>query len=402
MVSANASPLTPPGGGEAGGPNVHVGALAVALARRGHEVTIHTRRDDLGAPDSVPYAHGVTIEHVRAGPARPVTRGELLPYLPEFAERLAGRWSCRPPDVIHAHSWLSGLAALDAFQEGGVPVVQTFHGLVGAGHGHQRHAGMNASERSLIEAQVGLAASAVIATCTDEVGELGTYGVPADTIHVVPNGVDLGLFRTEGPIAERGDRPRVLTIGRLVPRTGVETVIEALCHVPDAELVVAGGPGRTDMEHEPGLLRLRRLAMDRGVAKRVRFAGRVRHEDLPALIRSADAVVSVPSHMPSGLVALEAMACGVPVVVSAVGGHLDTVVDGMTGLHVPPGVPGATAGRLRKLFGDPRLGSALGSAAARRTRERYGWGRIAAETETVYNRVVDGAAPALAADVARP
>src|SRR4051794_34313411 len=114
MVSANASPLTPPGDGDAGGQNVQVGALAVALAHRGHEVTVHTRRDDLDSPDSVPYAPGVTVEHVRAGPALPIARDELLPYLPEFAERLAGHRNTRPPDVVHAHFCLSGLVALDA------------------------------------------------------------------------------------------------------------------------------------------------------------------------------------------------------------------------------------------------------------------------------------------------
>src|SRR4051812_19485109 len=102
MVSAHASPLIPPGGDDTGGQNVHLGALAVALARRGHQVTVHTRRDDVGSPDSVPYARGVTVEHVRAGPARPIGRHELPPHMPEFAERLAERLLSRPPDVVHA------------------------------------------------------------------------------------------------------------------------------------------------------------------------------------------------------------------------------------------------------------------------------------------------------------
>jgi glycosyltransferase involved in cell wall biosynthesis len=123
---------------------------------------------------------------------------------------------------------------------------------------------------------------------------------------------------------------------------------------------------------------------------------------MPALIRSADVVVSVPWYEPFGITAIEAMACGVPVVVSAVGGHLDTVVDGVTGLHVPPRVPSALAGRLRRLLTDPRLGASLGATAARRARERYNWSRIAAETEAVYNRVIDGRAETMVmADGAR-
>jgi glycosyltransferase involved in cell wall biosynthesis len=389
MISEHASPLASLGGTDAGGQNVHVGALAVALARRGHEVTVHTRRDDAGLPDCVPYACGVTVEHVRAGPARSVAKDELLPYMGEFAERLAQRWRSRPPDIVHAHFWMSGLAALGGVRDQSIPVVQTFHALGSVKRRYQRDADTSPPERLRLEAQVGRDATAVIATCADEAGELGAYGIPSEAIHVVPCGVDLEHFRAGGPIAERGDRPRILTIGRLVPRKGMETVIEALCHIPDAELVVVGGPGLPDLERDPEVLRLRRLAMDRGVDKRVVFAGRVRHEDIPPLIRSADVIVSVPWYEPFGIAPVEAMACGVPVVVSAVGGHLDTVIDGVTGLHVPPRVPSALAGRLRRLLTDPRLGPALGSAAATRVRERYGWGRIAAETEAVYNRVID-------------
>ena len=396
MISERASPLALPGGIGVGGQNVHVGALATALARRGHVVTLHTRRDDAGLPDSVPYADGVTIEHIRAGPARPIAKDELLPYMAEFGERLAQRWSSRPPDIVHAHSWLSGLAALGGVRDMDVPVVQTFHSLGSVKRRFQRDVDTSPPERLRLEAQVALGVSAIIATCTDEAGELGAYGVPPDAVQVVPCGVDTGRFRPGGPVAKRGDRPRVLTAGRLVPHAGVATVIEALCHVPDAELVVVGGPGRTELERDPEVLRLRRLAMDRGVAKRVVFTGNVRHEDMPALIRSADVVVSVPRYEPFGLTPLEAMACGVPVVVSAVGGHLDTVVDGVTGLHVPPRLPSALAGRLRTLLTDPRLGPTLGSAAAARMRERYDWSRIAAETETVYNRLIDGEADQVA------
>jgi D-inositol-3-phosphate glycosyltransferase len=388
MISEHASPLAALGGADAGGQNVHVGALAVALAQRGHEITVFTRRDDVARPDSVPFARGVTVEHVRAGPSRPVAKDELLPYMAEFAARLAERWLARPPDIAHAHFWMSGLAALGGARDLGIPVVQTFHALGEVKRRHQRDADTSPPERTRLEAQVGRGAAAVIATCTDEVGELGRYGIGLGAVHVVPCGVDIERFRADGPVARRGDRPRVLTIGRLVPRKGVDTVIEALCHVPDTELVVAGGPDRADLDRDPEAGRLRRLARDRGVAGRVVFAGRVPHEEIPALIRSADVVVSVPWYEPFGIVPIEAMACGVPVVASAVGGHLDTVVDGVTGLHVPPRVPGALAGRLRRLLTDPRLGRSLGAAAAARARDRYPWSRIAAETETVYHRVI--------------
>jgi D-inositol-3-phosphate glycosyltransferase len=388
LVSDHASPLAASG---PGGQQVHVAALATALAGRGHEVTVHTRRDDVALPDSVPYARGVTVEHVRAGPARPVPTDELLPYVPEFAAELRRRWAARPPDVVHAHFWTSGLAALGGVGDLDVPVVQTFHALGSVRRRHQGEADTSPPERLRLETQIGWDVAGTIATCDDEARELGAYGIPPESVHVVPCGVDIGRFRPGGPSAARGDRPRLVTIGRLVPRKGVDTVVEALCHVPDAELVVVGGPGRTDLDRDPDALRLRRLAAARGVDKRVLFTGRVRHEDLPALIRSADVVVAVPWYAPFGIATIEAMACGVPVVVSAVGGHLDTVVDGVTGLHVPPRVPpGTLAGRLRRLLADPRLGPSLGAAGAARVRERYPWSRIAAETEAVYTQVIGG------------
>jgi glycosyltransferase involved in cell wall biosynthesis len=390
MISEHASPLAPPGGIDAGGQNVHIGGLATALARRGHEVTVHTRRDDVGLPGSVAYAPGVTVEHVRAGPARVVGKDQLLPYMAEFAEQLARRWASAPPDVIHAHFWMSGLAALGGVRGQDIPVVQTFHALGSVKRAHQPDTDTSPPERTRFEAQVGRDAAAVIATCADEARELAAYGIPPGSVHVVPCGVDTERFRPAGPVAERGDRPRVLTIGRLVPRKGLDTVIEALCHVPDAELVVAGGPPRAGLDRDPEVLRLRRLAQARGVASRVLFTGRVAREELPALIRSADVVVSVPWYEPFGIAVVEAMACGVPVVVSAVGGHLDTVADGVTGLHVPPHVPGALAGRLRRLFADPRLGPSLGATAAARIHERHAWSRIAAETEAVYRQIIDG------------
>lgn len=389
MVSEHASPLATLGGADAGGQNVHVGALAVALAERGHQVVVHTRRDDADLSDSVPFAPGVTVEHVPAGPARPVPKDELLPYMTEFAAHLSRRWLTRPPGIVHAHFWMSGLAALKAGREHGVPVVQTFHALGSVKRRHQKEADTSPPSRIRMEGRVGREATAVIATCTDEVRELGAYGVPPDRVFVVPCGVDTEVFRPEGPVAERhGDRRRILTIGRLVPRKGVDTLIKALRDVPDAELLVAGGPDRATLDQDPEGRRLMSLAEEQGVADRVVFRGQVAHEEIPALIRSADVVVSVPWYEPFGIVPIEAMACGVPVIASAVGGHLDTVVDGVTGLQVPPRRPDALAERLRRLLGDPEYRRSLGTAAAEHAHGRYPWHRIAAETEAVYERVI--------------
>ncbi|MEU7910015.1 glycosyltransferase [Microbispora bryophytorum] len=390
LVSEHASPLATLGGVDAGGQNVHVAALALALAERGNEVVVHTRRTSPGQPDTVPMAPGVTVEHVPAGPAEPLPKDELLPHMPEFGEHLARRWKAEPPDVAHAHFWMSGLATLTAAEPLRIPVVQTFHALGTVKRRWQGEADTSPPSRLAIERDIGRRAVAVIATCSDEVCELVAMGVPRDRIAVVPCGVDLGLFHPDGPAAPRGDRLRVLSIGRMVPRKGVDTVVRAMRQVPGAELVIAGG----DPGDEEGT-RLRTLADGLGLGDRVRLVGSVSRAEVPALMRSADVLVTVPWYEPFGMVPLEALACGVPVVASAVGGHLDTVAG--CGVLVPPRRPRALSRALCDLLARPGLRAALSAAGARRARARYGWPRIAEQTESVFRKLAGGRLGALAA-----
>ncbi len=390
LVSEHASPLATLGGVDAGGQNVHVAALAVALAERGNEVVVHTRRTSPDQPETVPMAPGVTVEHVPAGPAEPLPKDELLPHMPEFGEHLARRWKAEPPDVAHAHFWMSGLATLTAAEPLRIPVVQTYHALGTVKRRWQGEADTSPPSRLAIERDIGRRAVAVIATCSDEVRELVVMGVPRDRIAVVPCGVDLGLFRADGPAAARGDRPRVLSIGRMVPRKGVDTVVRAMRQVPGAELVIAGGdPGDEEST------RLRTLADGLGLGDRVRLIGSVSRAEVPALMRSADVLVTVPWYEPFGMVPLEALACGVPVIASAVGGHLDTVAG--CGVLVPPRRPRALSRALCDLLIRPGLRAALSAAGARRARARYGWPRLAEQTESVYRNLVGGCLRTLAA-----
>ncbi|MGB8996945.1 MAG: glycosyltransferase, partial [Pseudonocardiaceae bacterium] len=192
-------------------------------------------------------------------------------------------------------------------------------------------------------------------------------------------------FTPKGPRAARNGRHRILSLGRLVERKGVETTIRALAEVAGAELIIAGGG---DAIADAELARLAGVAQACAVRDRVHLVGQIARDEVPALLRSADVVVSVPWYEPFGMVPLEAMACGVPVVASAVGGHLDTVLDGRTGALVPPRDPAALAQRLRELLADPARLAAIASAAASRARSRYGWSRIAGETELLYRRVL--------------
>jgi glycosyltransferase involved in cell wall biosynthesis len=296
----------------------------------------------------------------------------------EFGDHLARRWLSEPPDVAHAHFWMSGLAAHRGARGTGIPVLQTFHALGTVKRRHQGAADPSPSSRLRLEARLARDAALVVATCSDEVFELGALGVPAQGVAVVPCGVDLDRFTPTGPRAARNGRHRILSLGRLVERKGVETTVRALPEVPSAELVIAGGG---DAIADAELTRLTAVADACGVGDRVHLVGQVARRDVPALLRSADVVVSVPWYEPFGMVPLEAMACGVPVIASAVGGHLDTVLDGRTGALVPPRDPAALAQRLRELLADPARLAALGSVAATHARSRYGWGRIASETE---------------------
>ena len=399
MVSEHASPLAAVGGVDAGGQNVHVESLARALARAGHDVTVYTRRDSADLPDRVRTADGVLVEHLQAGPATPVPKDELLPLVGSLGSELAARFAADRPDLVHAHFWMSGLAALSATRGLDVPVVQTFHALGVTKRRFQGRQDTSPPVRIRMERALARDVDRVVATSTDEVSELLRLGAVRSRITVVPSGVDVEQFSPDGPVAERTDRPRVLCIGRLVPRKGFDTVIRALAAVPDAELVIAGGPAADQLSGDPEARRLRRLAERFGVADRVQLIGAVPRPDMPALLRSADLVVCTPWYEPFGIVPLEAMACGVPVVASAVGGFLDTVVDGATGTLVPPRRPDRLAAAMRKLLSEPFWREAYGTAGVDRARSRYSWDRIAAGTLAVYEDVLGrAAAPAVVDD----
>ncbi len=389
MVSEHASPLAVIGGVDSGGQNVHVAALARHLAARGARVEVATRREDPELPAHVGFGRGVSVHHVQAGPARPLPKDDLLPHMGEFAAVLAERWAVSRPDIVHAHFWMSGLAALAAARPLGIPVVQTFHALGTVKRRHQGAEDTSPPQRVALERRVAREVDRILATCTDEVSELGRMGVPADKVDVVSCGVDLAHFTPSGRVDRRsGRRRRIVTVGRLVPRKGVADVITALAEVPDAELVVVGGPDRAGLAEDPEACRLSEMAQELGVADRLVLRGRVSREDMPALLRSADVVVCAPWYEPFGIVPLEAMACGVPVVATAVGGMLDTVVHGLTGVHVPPREPAALAAALRDLLDDHARMEAFGQAGAARARLRYGWPTIAEATEASYRSVI--------------
>jgi glycosyltransferase involved in cell wall biosynthesis len=391
LVSEHASPLVAVGTVDAGGQNVHVAALATHLASLGCTVNVVTRADAPSLPRRVRMAPGVHVEHLIAGPRRPVPKDELWGHMPEFARQLHRRWQRNRPDVVHAHFWMSGWAAEWARSRlaDPPPLVQTFHALGTVKRRHQGRADTSPAERCGVEAELTHSVDHVVATCMDEVRELTAMGGEPDRMSVVPCGVDPLVFRPDGPAAPaRRGGYRIVVVSRLVRRKGIADVVAALPALPGTELLVAGGPPAYALAEDCEAHRLEAIARRCGVQDRVRLLGAVARSGVPALLRSADLVACVPWYEPFGIVPLEAMACGTPVVGSAVGGLLDTIEHGRTGLLVPPRDPRAVAAAAGRLFANPSLCVHMGAEGAARVRQEYTWPQVARTTLDVYGRVL--------------
>lgn len=399
MVSEHASPLAVLGGVDAGGQNVHVDALARGLAARGHEVTVHTRRDNPDLPEIVELAPGVCVHHVNAGPAKPIPKDEFGPFLPKFANELTKYWTTNRPDVIHAHFWMSGVVSLEGAEQLSIPTAITYHALGVVKKRHQAEADTSPDTRIPAERQLLQRMSRVIATCTDEVRELVQMGGDTERIDIVPCGVDSTAFcpaetgESDVVATERQERFRILSLSRLVPRKGVGEAVEMLKYLPDVEMTVAGGPDAKDLDTDKEVQRLRELAQSHGVADRVTFVGAVDRDRIPQLLAEMDLAVVLPWYEPFGIVPLEIMSCGKPLVGSAVGGLLDTVTDGETGLLVPPRKPERAAAAVRTLLDDPAMRRQMGKAARRKIEQRYDWSQVSAATEAVYRDMLTAHTP---------
>ncbi|WP_084678188.1 glycosyltransferase [Actinopolymorpha alba] len=336
--------------------HAHDTDLVDALADAGLEVTFHNPRHDGDA---------------------------LLAGLPEFGAELADAWRAVPPDVVHTLSWPAAIAGLLGRRGTGTPMVHSFEGLgprPRPGSENREH-WENTDHRIRLERAVCHDADHVVAHCEYAVEELRRLGTPRAKVTVVPYGVDTEAFRPEAGPVPAGDRARLLVVGPPVEWAGFDTAIAALRGIPDAELLLAEGPSPAVTD------RLRTFAERLRVRDRVRFLGQVSEERLPDLLRSACLVVCAPSYDATGLVALQAAACGTPVIASDVGALRDTVIEGTTGVLVPPRNPAALARAVRDLLADPLHLEGFGVAAYERVRIRHRWSRIADETAQVYRTV---------------
>jgi D-inositol-3-phosphate glycosyltransferase len=407
LVSVHTCPLDQPGLGDSGGMNVYVRSVARRLAEMGVEVDIFTRA---AGPEQhvVDVDPGVRVVHLEAGPDAPVEKEELPRYLSPFLQSMlrfeaeeADRLRKRSPiyDVVHSHYWLSGWIGRLARERWRAPLVHSFHTL-----GRVKNRTLAPGEtpeppaRISGEQRVVQAADCILSPTIGEAADLvGLYGADPRRVRVVTPGVDTDVFTPGDRDAAKAalgltGRNVILFVGRLQPlkqpEVAVRTLAELAARDPEmgrrATLVVLGGPsGRGGVQ--PAFLET--LAEDVGVADRVRLDGAIPHDDLPTYYRAADAVL-IPSRSESfGLVAIEASACGAPVVASHVGGLSVTVRDGVTGLLVPSFDPSAYADALWRVLSDRALAGAMGTAGAHFAR-RFDWRRASIDLLAVYEELV--------------
>lgn len=356
LLSVHTSPLTQPGMGDGGGLNVYVAEVARRLAARGVHVDVFTRATDPDAPATVEVAPGFEVHRIEAGPRTSLPKEQLTNQLCSFVMAMLRHPRAGDHDLIHAHYWLSGWVGRRLAERWDLPLVQTFHTL-----GVMKNATLAPGDRP--EPPIRLAAEERIARSADRIvvltcGEARllhrAFGLSGRRLTVVPAGVDLHVFRPDGDVAAppRPGRPVLLFVGRLQPLKGPDVAIRTLARVraelPDAQLLVVGGTsgngaGRSDPE------RLRRLATDLGVADAVHLLPARPQRELAALYRAADVLLAPSRSETFGLVALEAQACGTPVVAADVSGLEATVAEGgvLVAGHDPADHAAAVLGLLR-------------------------------------------------------
>jgi D-inositol-3-phosphate glycosyltransferase len=387
--------------------NVYVRELGRALAERGVGVDIFTRRQAADVPDVVEYAPGARVVHIDAGPRRHLDKYEVLDYLPDFAcgvQRFRALTGVSY-DVVHSHYWLSGRLGLLFADRWNVPLVSMFHTLaqlknrVAETAAEREHAVRYEIERRTMAGSDRV----VAATAIDRQQMLRYYGDDLAPISVIPCGVDLEHF-TPRPVAQAraevglsSSEKMVLFVGRIQRLKGLEVLVRAFALLGDldARLVVVGGqPGNSPESRE--ISRLQHLVTKLGIGERTTFVGAVPHERLPLYYSAADVTVMPSSYESFGLVAVESLACGTPVVASRVGGLTSIVRDGETGFLVPWRDAALFAERVRRVLEDEAFRTRL-AAHARQSVLEYGWDRIADEHLALYADVRAAQRPRAAA-----
>lgn len=390
VLSLHTSPLAQPGVGDGGGMNVYVRELVSALAHAGVDCTTYTRAHSRNLPREIQVEPNHRVIHIPAGDFD-LPKGDLPGIIPEFTDRVVDHIRANGgTDVVHANYWLSGVAGHSIKHELNVPLVSTFHTFarVKALGGDPESA-----QREKAETEVIGCSDAICVSCTEEERQfIDLYGNPPGNIEIVSPGVEHAFFAPGEKKGARhalglGDGPVLLFVGRIQPLKGVDVAVQSLAELrrKDAILLIVGGASGTEGDAE--FAKVTGMVQELGLEDQVRFVEPQAHHILSTYYRAAD-VVLVPSRSESfGLVALEAAACGTPVVANAVGGLLTIIDDGRTGYLVPDRQPDVFASHISRIINDPQLATNLSRAAAEKARG-YTWAFAGARLRRVYADLV--------------
>src|SRR5579883_3249635 len=392
MLSVHTSPLVLPGSAkDAGGKNVYVREIARELSRSQFTIDIFTRRTQPDQPEIVPLAPHVRVIHIEAGPPAPVQKHDLYQYLPAFACQMEAfaRREHSSYALVHSHYWLSGVVALHLANSWRVPHLAMFHTLAYLKH-LANPAAVEPALRLAMERRLIQQADRIIATTHDERMQMLRHcGALPNQVEVIPCGVDLSRFvphdrqEARARLGLKGEQPVLLFVGRLDPFKGPDVFLKAAAMMRSkAQLVVVGGKKAGD----PELEKLRKLARELGLHRRVQFLGARPQEELPMIYSAADVTVVPSYHESFGMAAVESLACGTPVVATRAGGLMTIIHHGQTGYLVPR-CPGFFAERLDTLLNSPDTLNAM-RAAARPSVLHYSWQSVARQMSEVYEDVL--------------
>lgn len=406
FISEHASPLACLGSVDAGGQNIYVDELSRHLGERGYLIDVFTRRDSPAQPLITHWRPGVRVIHLTAGPARFYPKDALWPFMPAFRDELL-RFMQQEElhyDLVHGHFWMSGWVATEMQRLCGIPGVQLFHATGLTKRRYQGAADTSPGERIQVEREIVRSVTRVVAQCPHERNELLTeYQAEQDKIVMIPGAVNLRSFY---PVERAEARRRVglpqegyviVYVGRLLPRKDIRNVVRAMAHlvkrsdlgdVPLTLLIVGGETEEPDPEKTQEIGEIQRLARELGITQHVHCVGKRPTDCLRYYYSAGDVAVTTPWYEPFGLTPLEAMACGRPVIGSAVGGLTYTIVDGQTGALVPPRDPERLAARLHDMLLNPEMRVRMGRAGRQRMEQEFTWPLTALRTATLYETLL--------------
>ena len=404
FISEHASPLALLGGVDSGGQNVYVDRVACNLARMGYEIDIFTRWDNASLPRIVEYRPGVRVVHVEAGEKKFIRKELLFGYMDDFVADMGGfiRRQQLHYDLVHAHFWMSGYVAAELRRRLGIPYVITFHALGKVRRIYQGSADEFPDARFSVEERVAQEADAVLAECPQDRDDLMVhYFVKPERIRTIPCGFDCDEFTPldkadcAAHIGVNPDEKIVLQLGRMVPRKGVDNVIRGMAamlrkqNMPARLLIVGGDSDNPCPVRTPEIGRLQTIAREEGIADRVTFTGRRGREELKYYYNASDLFVSTPWYEPFGITPLEAMACGVPVIGSNVGGIKYSVEHERTGYLVPPDDPDVLAERMLEVLANDEKRAALSRQAIRRVNRLFTWETVTDQLADLYAEIAE-------------